>query len=54
MSQTECGCMCHQDEFPRHAETDGIIICKSCKDEPCETVLMEQRMEVSDEQSRGN
>jgi len=40
MSQTECGCNCHTTLF-----NGVIIICDDCKDEPCETVLMEQRME---------
>ncbi|KKL91710.1 hypothetical protein LCGC14_1892030 [marine sediment metagenome] len=48
MSQTECGCMCHFDEFPRYATIDRVIICEDCKSEPCETVLMEQRMEAKD------
>ena len=48
MSQTECGCMCHFDEFPYYAATGGIITCCWCKDEPCETVLMEQRVEAKD------
>ena len=45
MSQIECGCMCHQDEFPRYSFVDGIVVCAWCKDEPCETVLLEQRGE---------
>ncbi len=50
MSQTKCGCMCHQDEFPRYAETDGIIICDDCLGKipglnKCETVLEDEEAE---------
>ena len=43
---TDCGCVCHTDE------TDGIIVCDDCKDEPCETVLEEQRMEATDKKEK--
>ncbi len=46
MSQTKCGCACHQDEYPRYSFVDGIAVCTWCKDEPCETVLMGQRGEA--------
>lgn len=50
ISDTDCGCMCHTDEYPRYAESSGIIVCDDCKSEPCETVLEEQRMELNDEE----
>jgi len=40
-----CGCTCHTDEYPRYADTCGVVVCLDCKTEPCETVLEEQRME---------
>ena len=45
MSQTECGCVCHTDEHPRYLFTSGIVVCKNCKDEPCETVRAEEEVE---------
>ncbi len=30
ISQTECGCTCHSDEFPRYAKTNGISACSWC------------------------
>jgi len=46
---SDCGCMCHTDEYPRYAYT-GRIVCLDCKAEPCETVLEEQRAENNEEE----
>ena len=46
---SDCGHMCHTDEYPRYADTSGIIVCQDCKTEPCETVLEEQRAENNKE-----
>ena len=45
MGQTKCCCNCHADLFTRYRPNEVIVICDDCKDEPCETVLMEQREE---------
>ena len=50
MSQTECGCVCHTDEFPRYSEVDGISACSWCIGlvpglAKCETVRAEKEAE---------
>jgi len=28
-----CDCECHTEEYPRYAETDGVVVCDWCKGE---------------------
>ena len=53
MSQTECGCMYHTDEFPRYSFADGVVICDWCRGNiggwgkgKCETARAEEEAEA--------